>query len=145
MDIATHSGRKCPAQYATNCWAAGNEIEIRWRWKGQKGGRAVFRYINVQQLFEDAKVADLLCLGGLVKYVIKERITAITTKWIFENVVPHMRSRFRNDSRLCRVLGLSLLYISLRDNKEVYVPAQIHNQVREAYAELGLDEEDPIK
>ena len=46
VDIATHSGRKCPTEYATNCGASGNEIEIRWRWKGQKGGRAGFRYIS---------------------------------------------------------------------------------------------------
>jgi len=63
-DIASHSGRKCPAEYATNCGGSTNAVEIRGRWKGQKGGRVVFRYINVQQLYEDAEIAGLLCLGG---------------------------------------------------------------------------------
>ena len=41
-DIGTHSGRKCPAEYAANCGAHTIEVEIRGRWKGQKGGRVVF-------------------------------------------------------------------------------------------------------
>ena len=145
MDIGTHSGRKCPAEYATNCGAHSNETEIRGRWKGAKGGRVVFRYINVQQLFEDAKVAALLCLGGAVMYVIKDGITAITNEWLFQHVVPHVRRRFRNDSRLCRVLGLSLLYICTGDNADVYVPPELRARVRRALAELGLDTDQPIK
>ena len=37
-DIGSHSGRKCSAEYAANCGAAVIEVEIRGRWKGQKGG-----------------------------------------------------------------------------------------------------------
>ena len=40
-DIVTHSGRNCPAEYGTNCGADAVEIEIRGRWKGQKGGRVI--------------------------------------------------------------------------------------------------------
>ena len=36
--VGTHSGRKYPAEYATNCGCSFNEVEIRDRWKGQKGG-----------------------------------------------------------------------------------------------------------
>ena len=41
-DIGTHSGRKCPTEYAALCGAVYIEIEIRGRWKGQKGGRVIF-------------------------------------------------------------------------------------------------------
>jgi len=67
-----------------------NEVEIRGRWKGQKGGRVVFLYINVQQLYEDARVANLLCCGGPVQYTIKEVIQDIDD-WLFEHVVPNIR------------------------------------------------------
>jgi hypothetical protein len=40
------------------------EIEIRGRWKGEKNGRIVNRYISVEQLTTDAKVAGILCVGG---------------------------------------------------------------------------------
>ena len=65
-NIASQSVCKCPVEYATNFGASSNEVEICGRWKGQKGGRVVFRYINVQQLYEDARVASLLCRGGPV-------------------------------------------------------------------------------
>lgn len=45
-DIGTHSGRKCPAEYAANCGAHTIEVEIRGRWKGQKGGAD---YISIHQ------------------------------------------------------------------------------------------------
>ena len=65
-DVPSHSGHKCSAEYVSNCGAQVNEVEIHGRWKGQKGGRVVFCYINGQQLFEDTKVAGLLCRGGPV-------------------------------------------------------------------------------
>ena len=46
-DIGSHSGRKCSAEYAANCGATSNEVEIRGRWKGQKGGRIIFWCINI--------------------------------------------------------------------------------------------------
>ena len=143
-DVASHSGRKCPAEYATNCGASSNEVEIRGRWKGQKGGRVVFRYINVQQLYEDARVASLLCRGGPVRYTFKEGVE-ITDDWLFEHVVPNIRRRYPNDARLCRVLALALLYICLQHNEDIYVPPPLRSTVRDAYAALGIDEEEPIQ
>lgn len=72
-------------------------------------------------------------------------ITGITTEWLFEHVVPNMRNRYANDSRLCRVMALPLLYICLSSNEDVYVPTQLRNRVRNAYAQLGNEEEQPIK
>ena len=75
LDIGTPSGRKCPAEYAANCGGSPNEIEIRGRWKGLKGGRVVFRYIKAQQAYEDARIAALLCRGGPVRYKLKGGIS----------------------------------------------------------------------
>ena len=144
-DIGTHSGRKCPSEYASNRGAHVNEVEIRGRWKGQKGGRIVFRYVNIQQEFEDAKVAALLCRGGAVRYKIKNGVAAVVTDaWLFEHVVPNIRRRYPNDHRLCRVLGIALLYICMSSNEDVVLPDALCSRVKDAYAALGMDEEEPI-
>ena len=143
-DIGTHSCRKCPAEYAANNGASIVEVEIRGRWKGQKGGRVVFRYIKIQQAFEDARVAALLCRGGPIRYKVKDGIE-LTDAWLFEHVVPHIRRRYPVDDRLCRVLGYALLYICLSSNEKVVIPAALCNRVKAAYAELGLDEDQPVE
>ena len=80
-----------------------------------------------------------------MKYVVKDGITDITNEWLFEHIVPTIRRRFRNDSRLCQVIGLALLYICVGDNEDVFVPTQVKDRVRAAYAQLGLEEAQPIK
>ncbi|KAI2493261.1 hypothetical protein MHU86_21298 [Fragilaria crotonensis] len=65
--VGTHSYRKFPSTYARSNGCSPDEIEIRGRWK-QQGQRVVFRYIDVKQLFIDAKVAAALCIGGPIKY-----------------------------------------------------------------------------
>ena len=144
-DIASHSGRKCPAEYAANCGAATNAVEIRGRWKGQKGGRVVFRYINVQQLYEDAEVAGILCLGGPVMYVVKEGLTQITTPWLHEHVVPNIARRFATDRRFIRVMALPLLFICMSEIERVHVPPAIRQRVRDAYSALGVEVEQPVR
>ena len=42
-DIGTHSGRKCPAEYAVNCGGDVAKVEMRGRLEGQRGGRVVIR------------------------------------------------------------------------------------------------------
>jgi len=61
--IGLHSRRKGAADDARKNGALADEIEIRGWWK-QQGRRVVFRYIDVQQLHIDAKVAGILCKGG---------------------------------------------------------------------------------
>ena len=108
--IGLHSWRKGAADEARKNGALADEIEIRGRWK-QQGRRVVFRYIDVQQLHIDAKVAGVLCKGGPIKYKLKAVLQdQITDDWLFEHCVPHIRQRFSNDRRFCKVLGLAMLY-----------------------------------
>ncbi len=100
----THSSRKFPATYARNKGCNPDEVEIRGRWK-KNGGRVVFRYMDVAELYEDAKVATALCVGGPVKYALKDGID-IGNEWLFENVLPNICKKIRNDTRLCCVLAL---------------------------------------
>jgi hypothetical protein len=85
-----------------------DEIEIRGRWKMQ-GQQVVFRYIDVKQLTIDTKVAGVLCVGGAIKFKMNQGLS-LTDDWLFNNVVPNIRRRFPNDSRLCKVLVTALLF-----------------------------------
>jgi len=87
-----------------------DEIEIRGRWKSQ-GWRVVFRYIDVSQNHIDAKVAALLCPGGAIKCKLKASATDhITDEFLFTCCVPNICRRFLNGRRLCRILGLAMLF-----------------------------------
>jgi Transcriptional activator of glycolytic enzymes len=130
--VGTHSYRKFPSNYARGCGCTPDEIEIRGRWKSQ-GQRTVFRYIDVKQLTIDAKVCGVLCVGGPIKYKLKPDVT-LTDDWLFEHVVPNIRKRFPEDSRLCRVLGTALLFGAMDPEVgEKYVPQGIRQRISSAY------------
>jgi len=73
-----------------------------------------------------------------VKYRLKDGVE-IPSEWLYEHVIPSIRARFGNDSRLCHLMALTLLFACLRD--DVLVP----NRVRTAYNELGLDVQQPVE
>ena len=83
-------------------------------------------------------------MDGAVRYKLKDGVE-VTDVWLFEHVVPHIRARYPTDDRLCRVLGLSLLYICLSSNEQVVIPEALCDRVQDAYAALGLDEEQPVE
>jgi hypothetical protein len=117
--IGTHSYRKYPSNYAVNCGCSADEVEIRGRWK-QRGGRVVFRYIDVKQLYHYAKVTAVLCVGGPVEYKLKEGLDAtITSEWLWQHVIPKIWQKYPNDIHLCRVLVLAVLFACLDDNAAV--------------------------
>ena len=110
VGLGTHSFRKGAADEARKAGALPDEIEIRGRWKPQ-GRRVVFRYIDVTQVHIDAKIAGMLCPGGPIKYKLKHGLAnRITDEWLFTHCVPHIRRRFPNDRRFCRILGLATLF-----------------------------------
>jgi hypothetical protein len=90
----------------------------------------------------DAKVTAALCAGGPVKYALKDGID-IGSEWLFENVLPNIRNKFRNDTKLCCVLALPLLYACMKD--DIMIPEGIRIRVKDAYSNLGFDEDQPVK
>ena len=107
--IGMHSWRKGAADDARKGGGLADEIEIRGRWK-QQGRRVVFRHIDVQQLHIDSKIAGVLCKGGPIKHKLKAGLDHITDEWLFTHCVPHIRNRFPNDRRFCRILALATLF-----------------------------------
>ena len=136
--LGAHSTRKGAANEARRGGGLADEIEIRGRWK-QNGRRVVFRHIDVQQLHIDAKIAGLLCKGGPIKYKLKASfMDRITDEWLFTHCVPHIRHRFPNDRRFCRVMGLATLFAccdpTLRDTRLTE-----HHRTRISAGLEGLD------
>jgi len=107
--LGTHSFRKGSADEARKNGANADEIKIRGRWKPQ-GKHVVFRYIDVNKVHIDAKVAVLLCPGGPIKYKLKVGLDRINHEWLFTNCIPHIHAHFSNDRAFCRTLGLASLY-----------------------------------
>jgi hypothetical protein len=72
----------------------------------------------------------------------------ITDDWLFEHVVSNIRAKYGRS--FAAVLGKAVLYICLKEqdpqqrDKFVPVPADVCQRVRAAYAELGLDEAQPV-
>jgi hypothetical protein len=104
----------------------------------------VYRYIDRQLPYSDAMVAEILCVGGAIKYVLKDGVE-ITDDWLFTNVVPKIRRKFQQDNGLCRVLALSLLFGCLDDDVKNMIPDVIVERVCIAYNALGLDVTQPVE
>lgn len=84
-----------------------DEIENRGLWRTATR-RIVDRYVNVDQMFLDAKVAAALCVGGAIKYCLVDN-SDVTTPWLNENVVPGLCNYFGEDNKIVDVLALPLL------------------------------------
>jgi len=138
--VGTHSFRKFPSQHAVDKGASPDDVEIRGRWK-KRGRRVVFRYIDPGQLYTDAKVASLLCMGGPIKYKLKAGVE-ISDDWLFQHVVPNIRQRYPNDLNLCKILALAILFAVL--DKTIDVPAEICTRITSAYTALDLQETNAV-
>ena len=82
-------------------------MDARGRWKSNK--RIVDTYIDCLIPFPDAKVASTLCIGGPVKYVVREEFAStITENLIFELVGANISNLFPRQVAL--VLGRVLIW-----------------------------------
>jgi len=80
-----------------------------------------------------------------MKYALKEGlIQTINNAWLCKHVVPHISQKFRNDTKLCNIFGLALLYACMSDSPDIEVPEHIRVQVKTAYNGLVLEETVPI-
>ena len=110
--IGTHSIRKLPATYARRNGCSKDDVDARGRWKSNK--RIVDTYIDCLIPFPDAKVASTLCIGGPVKYVVREEFAStITENLIFELVGVNISNLFPRQVAL--VLGKVIIWAAYDD------------------------------
>jgi hypothetical protein len=86
-------------------------VEIGGRWKGNKNGRVVNRYISAEQLRTYAKLAGILAVGGPVRYKLKADSNVINS-FLQGFVTPKMHEHFGADqsNTIADVLALPLLW-----------------------------------
>jgi hypothetical protein len=61
------------------------------------------RYIDVEQLYTDAKVQALLCKNCPIAYRQQQDVN-LDNNWLFVHVVPNLRAAYPNDTAFCKVM-----------------------------------------
>jgi hypothetical protein len=146
--LGTHSLRKLPTTHAANSSCSPDEINTRGRWRTD-GNKVVFRYISTILPYPDAKVASRLCIGGPVKYVLKEG-SNLSDQWLLVHIVPNLLRRFPNPA-VPLVFSLPILWACFASNDECFIPIpeQKKNSIRSAYAQLNANlpagDNNPVK
>jgi hypothetical protein len=86
----------------------------------------------------------LLCAGGAIKYKYKRNV-AITDEWLFANVCPNIRRCFPNDSWLCKVLGMAMLWCALdQEASKLYISQGMRDRITQAYIPTHPEISQPI-
>ena len=138
--LGTHSVRKMSSTHARRSGANKDERDIRGRWKGKQ--RVGDRYDDVELPWPDLKVAQMLCIGGPCKYVVKSE-SGVNDAFIFEFVVPNIRKRFDDDVTL--ILGTVLLYMIYQD-EDNQIPNFIKKRVLDAMPTVSrTPNENPVR
>jgi hypothetical protein len=142
--LGTHSVRKAPATFASECGKVQDHIEIRGRWKGARGGKTVHRYMSTEQLPTDAAMASCPAVGGPVKYKVKSD-AHVTNAFIVEHVVPSIHEFYSSDgsNQIAQVLGPALLWAAFQPELKPLMSSQVYERIRRAYAAVrGAHDDD---
>jgi hypothetical protein len=107
--LGTHSNRKYSSTEAKRRGGDIDQVEYRGRWIGERkrGSVCATRYVDVDAPFDDAFIAGLLCDEGPIAYELKDGYE-VADEWLFEHVVPNIRSRYDNDHWRCHCCGAAL-------------------------------------
>jgi hypothetical protein len=127
--LGTHSNRKFGSTWPRRNGCYRDDVDCRGRWKRSR--KQVDDYIDVTLPWPDAKVASKLCIGGPIKYVLKEG-SGLCDDWLFEHVVPNILKCFEKEVAI--VLALPLLWAVSEDERPVWVPEAIRSRILTAYS-----------
>jgi len=141
--LGLHSKRKMGSTQAKRRGSPSEHVDHRGRWVAKKGSRIVNAvYINPEDVYADASVASNLCLGGPIKYKVRDEVaTHVTTAWLSEHVVPSIAKRYENDVQLVRNLGLALLFAMLDNDANEYLAVNFPNSdaAKQAYEAIPVE------
>ena len=103
--LGSHSVYKHALTECQKKGASKDEKDLCGRWKSTACVLDVYNDIKLP--FQDAKVAALLCVGGPVKYELRED-AGIDNDWNVNTVMPHGRTKSDDDAAV--VLGRAVLW-----------------------------------
>lgn len=132
--LGSHSNRKFPATWCAEHGCADPEVEIRGRWKGKKNGRIVNRYISVEQLTTDAKLAGVLAVGGPIRYKLKED-SHVSHHFLMNTVAPKIHEHFSVDpsNKIADILAVALLWACHEPSVSHMISNAVRTRVQDGY------------
>ena len=168
--LGSHSIRKFASTHARRSGCTRDDKDLRGRWKSKS--RVSDVYDDTELPYPDAKVAEMLCIGGPCYYLFPEELNGTNTAgdneaasavpWIammktflLSNVVPNIRKRMSEAVAL--VLGKALLWMIFSPYDEAHhvIPQDFKQRIQMEWKEIisatvvGVDCEDarynPIK
>jgi hypothetical protein len=139
--LGTHSIRKLGSTHARRSGCSKDDTDSRARWKRKR--RQQDDYNDPTLPYPDAKVAGRLCIGGPIKYELRQN-SGISEEWIAEHVVPNIVQRL--DPHVAAVLGRALLWACFEQELEQWIPPAIKDRVQTAYHAIQQlpDGENPV-
>lgn len=127
--IGSHSIRKFATTKARQSGCSRDDVEDRARWRRQT--RISTRYTDVRLPYPDARVAAALCVGGPIKYAVRNG-APVTRAWVFQFVIPNFvrtKGGQLSDDVLWN-LGLALMWGCFDDSAKDYIPDQLVDRVK---------------
>ena len=141
-NLGSHSIRKLGTTHCRRCGAPKDDVDYRARW--QSKGRMQDRYTDVQLPWPDLNAAAKLCLGGPIKYKIKQQ-AGITNEWICSVVTPAITEIF--DEHIGAILGRALLWACFDAEWSEKVCPEIRHRVVNEFIQLerfNTDNTNPV-
>ena len=139
--LGSHSIRKLGTTHCRMCGASKDDVDYRARW--QSTGRMQDRYTDVQLPWPDLNAALKLCLGGPIKYKIKQE-AGLTDEWISRVVTPGITEVF--DPYVGAILGRALLWACFDTEWSEKVCPEIRHRVVNEFIQLErfTDDTNPV-
>ena len=140
--LGSHSIQKLLRTHAQRNGANNDFCYIRGHWKTNRCIGDV--YSDVALPFPDAKVAVILCIGGLCKYVLKEN-SGVVENFLLQHVVPNTCVHF--SANVTKVLMKPLLWMVLLDDADRFIPQELVDWIKTAYINICVapENENPVK
>ena len=122
--VGSHSVRKLAATWVRGNGISKDDKDYRGRWKRKRVSDV---YDDVQLDWVDAKVAAVLCPGGVVNYVVIDE--ACTDEWIVNTVTPNINDVF--GFCLALLFGKPILWLAMSEHFTI-MPHDMADRIREA-------------
>lgn len=127
-NLGTHSIRKYASTRTRSNGISKDDKDHRGRWHRM---RVSDHYDDIELDYVDAKVAAVLCPGGVCNYVVVD--PACTPEWIATNVCPNVRQVFGDTLSL--LFGRAILWCAFSSVQDL-LPSDMLEQITTAYNQV---------
>ena len=124
--VGSHSVRKYASTWTRTNGMSKDDKDHRGRWKNKRQSNT---YDDVQLDWVDARVAAVLCPGGVCNYIVDD--PACSHDWIVQQVTPNIAQVFGR--RAAVLFGKAILWLAFVENDSNWMPFDMREGIRAAY------------